>query len=131
MSCCDSSLVEIINLSGADFSVTASDGEVGNLHGLDSGTSIPYKSYAIGYAYSSGGTKGDASGYVTVTSTTGGYELKLPYSFTASNNFGACPCTAASQDDVQSGNYVAKADVATGSNSGEAHTVWVIISQPT
>lgn len=131
MSCCDSSLVKIINNSGTDFTVTASDGVVGNLHDLDKGTDIPDQSNSSGYAFSSDGTDGNCSGYVTVTTANGSYALTLNYAFTASNNFGACPCTAASQDQVQTGNYVATAVATTGSDDGTASTVWTIVSQLT
>ncbi|WP_186386477.1 MULTISPECIES: hypothetical protein [unclassified Stappia] len=131
MSCCDSSLVKIVNNSGTDFTVTASDGVVGNLHDLDNGTSIANQSSASGTAYSSGGTNGNCSGYVTITTANGSYSLTLNYAFTASNKFGACPCTAASQDTVTAANYVATAVATTGSSDGAASTVWTITTQLT
>lgn len=131
MSCCDSSLVKVINNSGTDFTVTASDGVVGNLHDLDKGTDIPDQGSSSGYAFSSGGTDGACSGYITITTGNGSYALTLNYAFTPSNNFGACPCTPTAQDNVTSGNYLATASVATGSDDGGASTVWTITAQLT
>ncbi|WP_067334540.1 hypothetical protein [Stappia indica] len=131
MSCCDASLVKIVNNSGTDFTVTASDGTVGNLHDLDKGTTIADQSSASGTAYSSGGTEGNCSGYVTVTTANGSYSLKLAYGFTAANKRGSCPCTASSQDQVTAANYVATAVATTGSSDGTASTVWTITTQLT
>lgn len=131
MSCCDSSLVKIVNQSGVSFTVTASDGVVGNLHDLDTGTVIADQSDSSGTAYSSGGTNGACSGYVTVTTSNGSYSLTLNYAFTPSNKYGHCPCTPTAQDPVTAANYVATATVATGSSDGGASTVWTITSQLT
>ncbi|MBC2860107.1 hypothetical protein [Stappia sp. 28M-7] len=131
MSCCDASLVKIVNNSGTDFTVTASDGVVGNLHDLDKGTTIANQGSASGTAYSSGGTEGNCSGYVTVTTSNGSYSLTLNYAFTAANKRGSCPCTATSQDQVTSANYVATAVATTGSSDGTASTVWTITTQLT
>ena len=131
MSCCDASLVKIVNQSGSDLTITASDGVVGNLHDLDKNTSIANGNSASGYAYSSGGTDGACSGYVTVTTANGSYSLTLNFAFTPKNKRGSCPCTPSSQDDVTSGNYVATASVTTGDDDGGASTVWTITSQLT
>ncbi|WP_249695169.1 hypothetical protein [Stappia sp. WLB 29] len=131
MSCCDASLVKIVNNSGTDFTVTASDGVVGNLHDFANGTNIPDQGSSSGGAYSSGGTDGNCSGYVTITTANGSYSLTLNYAFTAANNRGSCPCTASAQDTVTAANYVATAVATTGSSDGTASTVWTITTQLT
>jgi hypothetical protein len=129
MSCCDGSLVQIINLSGADFSIQSHDSTVGSLHGLSSGTDIPNNGFAIGFAYSGGGTNGAASGTVTVSTSNGAYTMTLDYGYTPDSNTGSCPCTTTSQSAQSVENYVATPTTSTGNNTGEAWTVWTISSQ--
>ena len=134
MSCCDGSLVQIINLSGADFSIDSHDSTVGSLHGLSSGTDIPNNGFAIGFAYSGGGTNGAASGTVTVSTSNGAYTMTLDYGYTPDSKTGSCPCTTTSQS-AQSVprrhplNSLPAPSTSTGNNTGEAWTVWTITSQ--
>jgi hypothetical protein len=130
MSCCDNSTVKIVNSSGQTVSVTAVSPSVGSIRNISVGNSAANNGYLAGNAYSAGGTKGAASGSVTIQVGSSTASFKLSYGFTPDNVFGKCPCTSSVSGpaSLSNGNYTAEAAVNKGSSDGQASVVWTIAS---
>jgi hypothetical protein len=124
MSCCDGSVVEIINLSGQELTLVNVDHTSGSTHCLSDNETSANDGFILGFAYSGSGTNGNAAG--TVNLSIASQTLALPYAFT--QNSGICTPTSSS-DAVSSTNYVATPTFHTGQNPGEASIVWTITSQ--
>jgi len=133
MSCCDAATLTLINNAGTTITISSIHTSEGTLRSFSNGGTISgsYGSQQSGLAYSAGGSRGVASGTLTIGLGNPAVSMQLTYDFTPKNNMGNCPCTSTVKSkSVTNGNFVANAAVSNGSSDGKAAITWTISTQP-
>ncbi|MBS0535880.1 MAG: hypothetical protein JSR72_17650 [Proteobacteria bacterium] len=130
MSCCDACAMKIDNQSGTTISVSAISTSAGTFRNISVGNTAGNNATLTGNAYSSGGSRGAASGTVTIKVGASSVSFALGYAFNPKNNFGSCPCNASvPSSPLTSGNYMASATTSSSNSSGQASVTWTITAK--